>query len=405
AGHGGLELAMPTAVIESAGSGLVGEVEGRAIGVGSLSWLMPTAPPAWARQARRRADIEGSLAVFLTVERELVAALLFDDPIRPDAARMIRTLRRAGIERTVLVSGDRADVATMIASLVGIDRVEAERDPSEKVQVVLEEAANGPTIMVGDGVNDAPALAAASVGVAVAARGASAASEAADVVLVVDRIDALADAMRICARSRRIAAASVGVGMGLSLIAMGLAAVGILTPVAGAVLQEVIDVLAIGVALLALIPVRAEGHTLSPHQTEVVSRLFAEHNSLKDLVERVRGIADALPDHDADMAPVRELLQGLEQEQIPHERAEEDELYPLISRSLGGRDPMAMMSRSHTEIEHQVKRLHRIVDGIGDDQPCPEDIIELRRVLYGLYAVLRLHNSQEEDVAFSMLRQ
>lgn len=403
AGARELTLVLPTEVAETAGSGLRGMVGARAVGVGALGWLAPTTPPAWARQARRRAGIEGSLAVFLSVDDSLVAAMLFDDPIRADAARMIRSLRRAGIERTVLVSGDRADVATMVASLVGIDRVEAERDPGDKVRVVEEEARNGPTIMVGDGVNDAPALAAASVGVAVAARGSSVASEAADVVLVVDRIDALADAMRIAARARRIAVASVSLGMGLSLIAMGFAAVGLLSPVAGAVLQEVIDVLAIGVALLALVPVRTQARALKPAQAELVARLFDEHNSLKELVERVRAIADALPDHDADLTPVRDLLAALEDEQLPHERAEEHDLYPLISKSLGGRDPMAMMSRSHAEIEHQVKRLDRIVEGIGSDQPSAEDVVELRRVLYGLYAVLRLHNAQEEDIAFSLL--
>ncbi len=400
-----LDLEMPTSVAEISGYGLTGQVGSRTVSLGKLAWLAPDGPPAWARQASRRADIEGSLAVFLSVDDQLTAALLFDDPIRPDAARMIRSMRRAGIKRTVLVSGDRADVASMVARLVGIDRVAAERDPEEKVCVVQEESSRGPTVMVGDGVNDAPALAEAGVGVAIATRGSSASSETADVVLVVDHIDALADAMRIAQRSRFIALAAVTLGMGLSLLAMIFAAAGLLAPVAGAILQEGIDVLAICVALLALVPIRKESRALQPDQQEIVSRLFDQHNELKEVVEQVRTVADDLSDADTSIDSVKSLLVLLENEQIPHERAEEDELYPVVAQSLGGHEPMAMMSRSHAEIEHQVKRLRRIVDNIDSANVTTDDLVEIRRVLYGLYAVLKLHNAQEEDIAFSMFTQ
>ena len=115
---------------------------------------------------------------------------------------MLRALRAAGLERVVLVTGDRADAAESIGRLVGVDAVHAETDPREKVAVVLDEGQRGPTVMVGDGINDAPALAAASVGVAMAAHGSTASSETADVVLTVDRIDRLADVIGIARRSR-----------------------------------------------------------------------------------------------------------------------------------------------------------------------------------------------------------
>ena len=130
------------------------------------------------------------------------------------------------MRRVVMVTGDHPDVAQAVASAIGVDAVYAERSPAEKVDVVREERQRGVVVMVGDGINDAPALAAADVGVAMGVRGATASSEAADVVLMVDRIDQLAEAVQIARRSHHIALQSIAVGMGLSLVAMGIAAAG-----------------------------------------------------------------------------------------------------------------------------------------------------------------------------------
>jgi len=414
----GLALQLPGAVSETHGYGVEGTVEGRSVRLGKASWIVPGPQPAWVRQARRRAALDGSLTVFAAVDGVPAGAFLLEDPVRPDAPRMIRALRRAGITRTVLVTGDRADTAETVGRITGVDAVHADHDPAEKLAVILAESRTAPTIMVGDGINDAPALAAAGVGVALAARGATASSEAADVVLTVDRIDALADAIMIARRARRIAVQSSVIGMGLSLVAMIAAAAGLLAPAAGALVQEVIDVAAIASALRALRPITKHNPVLPAADLDRAVRLRDEHAALRPVVEDVRAVADTLtsrsgaagPALGPDLGPARidldaarTLLGRLQTEVVPHERAEQDLLYPAVARALGGADPIGAMSRSHAEIEHQIGRLARLLAEIGADAPEPEDVVELCRLLYGLYAVLRLHNAQEDEWAFSLL--
>ena len=191
--------------------------------------------------------------MFVAVDGELAGALILHDPVRPDSPRALRGLRRAGIERMVLVTGDLREVAETVGAAIGVDLVLAERSPEEKVAAVPAEGGHGgrPSWSA-TAINDAPALAAADVGVAMGARGATASAEAADVVLTVDRLDRLAEAIAIARRSRRIAVQSVTAGMALSLAAMAVAAAGLLPPVAGALLQEAIDVAVILNALRAL---------------------------------------------------------------------------------------------------------------------------------------------------------
>jgi len=405
-----LTLSLPSEVVESHGRGVFGQVDDHAVRVGRPDWIAGENPQRWLRQVRRRAELDGSLSVLVEVDGSVAAALLLHDPIRPDAPRMVRALRGAGVRRVVLATGDRADVADMVGRVVGVDAVLADCDPADKLRALTAEAAHGPTIMVGDGINDAPALAAASVGVALAARGATASSEAADVVLTVDRVDALADAILVARRARRIARQAVAVGMGLSLVAMVAAAGGLLAPAVGAALQEVIDVLAIGVALRALLPGRLHSVTLAPADHATLAGLREEHDALGPLVERVGQVADAVSTREPDLADARALLAALDRDLLPHEREDERVLLPLVARALGSTDAVAALSRTHAEIEHQVARLHRLFAGIDDetrtgDPVAPEDVVELRRLLYGLYAILRLHNAQEDEGAMSLAAQ
>jgi heavy metal translocating P-type ATPase len=248
-----VDLELPTEVREHGGKGIEGSVGPHHVALGQARWLSGGRPlPAAATGLRHRISVEGAMAVFVAVDGTLAGALVMEDPVRSDTPDALRALRLAGITRIVLLSGDRQDVANAVGSALGADVVLSEHTPEQKVQAVLEERARGVTVMVGDGVNDAPALAAADVGIAMGARGATASSEAADAVIVVDRLDRVAEAVLIAQRARQIAVQSVVAGMALSGFGMILATFGVLSPVAGAFFQEAIDVAVILNALRAL---------------------------------------------------------------------------------------------------------------------------------------------------------
>jgi heavy metal translocating P-type ATPase len=394
----GLALAVPADVREEPGAGLEGTVEGRRVALGSHAWISAHSEPAsWAAHVLRRMAYEGTTSVFVAIDGVLRGALLFGDDIRTDTPKALRRLREAGIERMVMVTGDRSDIAEAIGAALGIDSVLAERSPKDKVAAVLAERGQAVTLMVGDGVNDAPALAAADVGIAMGARGSGASSEAADVVLLVDRLDRLADALRIAKRARGIAVQSVLAGMGLSLAAMVVAAFGWLVPVAGALLQEAIDVAVILNALRAL----GRGERRPPTLPGAVSeRLQAEHQALQPLLDRIRTLAERLDNMSEAEArsELGEVDRLLREDVLPHERREEADLYPKVAGLMGGRDPMAAMSRTHREIIHLVGVYGRLVEDWPGDAPDSMLVGDLRRVLFSLEAILRLHLAQEDEI-------
>ncbi len=245
----GLALPVPSNVAEIAGEGVVGSVEGQIVVVGGEDFV---ARQLTGKPGGHPVLEAGSVLVAVAVNSRLAGHLVMADPLREGAATMLGGLRQQGIRRILLATGDRSDVAERVTEGLGFDGLRTGLTPDQKVLLVLTERKNGPVMMVGDGVNDAPALAAADVGVAMGARGAAASAEAADVVLLVDRIDRIGPGIEIARRSRRIAVESVVVGIGLSVLGMTAAAFGYLTPVQGALVQEVIDVAVILNALRAL---------------------------------------------------------------------------------------------------------------------------------------------------------
>ena len=242
-------MPVPSDVSEFPGEGVVGTVEGRAVVVGGEGFVA-------GHVGHNAGDISalpaGSVLVAIAVDGRMTGHLVMADPLRDGAGLTIEGLRQQGIQRILLATGDRAEVAERVTQGLGLDGLRSGLTPDQKVLLVLTERKNGPVMMVGDGVNDAPALAAADVGVAMGARGAAASAEAADVVLLVDRIDRLGSGIEIARASGRIAVESVVAGIGLSVLGMIAAACGYLTPVQGALLQEAIDVAVILNALRAL---------------------------------------------------------------------------------------------------------------------------------------------------------
>ncbi len=184
-------------VREAMGSGVAGVVEGRRVRAGSHVFVFDSPPKSpWSRRTLRRAALHSALTVFVAVDGMPAGAILLADELRRKSPRAIQSLRAYGVSRIIMVTGDRAETAEAIGAALDLDAVLSERDPADKVEAVSVEQALNPTLMVGDGINDAPALAAAHVGAAMGARGASASSEAADVVVLVDRLDRVSEAVR-----------------------------------------------------------------------------------------------------------------------------------------------------------------------------------------------------------------
>lgn len=238
-----LSLIAATNISEEAGHHIAGLVNGKLIRVGQITgeipqWLHFTHP----------------LMVGVESDGTLIGVIGLKDPVRPESRAMVTALRAAGVKHIALVTGDRDETAREVAEAVGITEIYSHVSAEGKLEItrnaILKDG--GTVVVVGDGINDAPALAAADVGVAMGARGASAASEAADVVIVEDSIDRLTHAIEIAQSSRRKALQAAGLGMALALVGMLLGAFGAITPSQGAIAQEFIDVLAILWALTAL---------------------------------------------------------------------------------------------------------------------------------------------------------
>lgn len=395
----GLGLSAPVSVDERPGAGLSGLVDGKEIRVGGYEYILgDTEVPMWAQAIVERVGADGAAGVYIAVDGRFCGVLHMADQIRQDSPRALRLLRTLGVERIVMLTGDRQEVAAAIAESLGIDTVMPEQTPSSKLAAIAEARKEGVTMMVGDGINDAPALATADIGVAMGARGAAAAAESAQVVLLVDRIDKVALAIRIARRTRSIALQSVMGGMALSFVAMIVAAFGYLPPVAGAVLQELIDVAVILNALRVLRIERAgPSATLAQHE---IGKLKEEHAQLLPIIDRLSWLADraeSLP-QTTIRDELASLNAALHRDLLPHEMKDDAALYPHIARLIGGEDPLASMSSTHREIYRLSRVIDRLARTMSNSGVTAASVNELRRTLYALDAILRMHFAQEEEI-------
>ncbi|RXH15284.1 heavy metal translocating P-type ATPase [Bradyrhizobium guangzhouense] len=395
----GLELKAPEQVKEAMGSGLSGMIDGRQVTAGARQMLPSHAALSpWELRAIRRASWRSALIVFVAVDGRTIGALLLADELRSDTPRAIRLLRDAGVARMVMVTGDRAAAAQAIGAALDLDAVLADRVPSDKVEAVRGEQRLHPTIMVGDGINDAPALAVADVGVALGARGASASSEAADVVILADRLDRVGEAIIIAQRARRIALQSIVVGIGLSLVAMVAATLGWLAPVPAAIAQEVIDVAVILNALRALTPaLGAGGRRITAEQGLTLRH---DHQALFRDLDRLRKIVDALDDVTPDSAGtlIGEAQLLVQSSVVKHERDDEDSVYPKLAEVLRERHGLSAMSRAHREILHLARLLSRIVEDMPSEKIDRYIVRDAQRVIEAIETLVRMHTAQEEDI-------
>ncbi len=249
----GVMLTEASVVTELPGQGLVGSVAGRAVQVTNRDKLS-TRQPGLASELPAASS---GLECVVLVDGRYAATLRFRDRPRPDGAPFVRHLgRRHRFSHVMLVSGDRESEVRYLAEQVGIWTVYAGQSPEQKLAIVQEETRKTNTVYVGDGINNAPALTAATVGIAFG-QNSNVTAEAAGAVIMDNSLQKVDEFLHIGSRLRTIALQSAVGGMALSLGAMAVAAAGGLPPVAGAILQEVIDVLAIANALRVALPPRS----------------------------------------------------------------------------------------------------------------------------------------------------
>jgi heavy metal translocating P-type ATPase len=249
----GIPLLRGEGITEAAGQGVRGKVNGRAVTVGGWSYVVHQHPGAEPALRALLAETPGpGLRAYVAVGGRAAGLIQYADRLRPELAGFISRLRQLGVRRTVLVSGDDQRNATAVGTAVGIDEAHGDLLPEAKVAYVQRLMKAGEhVVMVGDGTNDAPALSSATVGIALAAGGGGITAEAADAVILADDPTRLAEAIEISRRTLRIARQSIWIGLGLSSAGMGLASLGYIPPIAGAILQEAIDVAVILNALRA----------------------------------------------------------------------------------------------------------------------------------------------------------
>ncbi len=242
----GLVLHAAREASETATNGVAATIAGRTVVVGKPAYVASLAPDTV------RAQLEpGEAAAYVAVDGRFAGVLVLADAARPEASAVISWLRLHDVDRVAMLTGDVDSTAESVGRRLGIDEIHAELLPPEKVRLAAEMQPR-PVLMVGDGVNDAPVLAAADIGIAMGAKGATAAGDAADVVILVDSLAKVVDAVSIGRHTLRVALTAIWIGIGLSVGLMIVAMTGVIPAVVGALVQELVDLATILYALRAL---------------------------------------------------------------------------------------------------------------------------------------------------------
>jgi len=242
-----LKYAKAKHVSESAGHGLQAHLKGKDVLVGRLDFM---ADNSVSMPRNFKQTSVAQTAAYVAIDGKLAGVITFEDELRPESKTTLAQLTKLGVSRMLMITGDHTQAAKSIAAKLGIKDFRAQALPGDKLRVI-EEIQARPVAFVGDGVNDAPVLTAADVGIALGARGSTAASESADIVILQDDIGYVTKAVGIAQRTVAIAKQSILVGIAISVVLMLIFATGKFTPVLGAILQEVVDVVVIFNALRA----------------------------------------------------------------------------------------------------------------------------------------------------------
>ena len=251
----GARVLRASAITEAPGRGVEGQVDGARVAVGARSFIAERFPSTQQMIQRVDSSSDASLRAYVAVDGKLSGIVEYADKIRIGIPDLVASLRKSGVRHVMLLSGDRSENARSIAGRVGISEAEGDMLPGDKVEVVKRLVDSGESVvMIGDGTNDAPALGTATVGVALASHGRGIATEAADVILLADDPARVLDAIDISRRTMRIARQSIWFGLAVSIVGMIFAAAGRLAPIAGAAVQEAVDLAVIINALRASRP-------------------------------------------------------------------------------------------------------------------------------------------------------
>ena len=268
----GLAIPRSTRAVETPGQGVAGVVDGHTVRIGARAFVVSECDGGVLAAARLERD-GATLRAYLSIDGRLAAVLEYADELRADLPSLLAGLHTVGVRRVALLSGDHAPIAREVAARAGIAETYGDLMPEDKAQFIERLQAGGHVVlMVGDGINDAPALATADVGVALAAHGGGIAAESADIIVLVDALGRVSEAKAIADRTMRIARQSIWAGLGLSAVAMLVAAFGGLAPITGAALQEAIDVAVILNALrtsAAPLALRSRGRAVTSGPSHV----------------------------------------------------------------------------------------------------------------------------------------